>query len=192
MSLGAIDRPKPWRGRFWEDLEVGDVFTSRFGRTITEVDNILFTSLTMAFNQIHFNVPYAERTQFRRPLVYSGFTLALITGMTVPDTSENAAANLGWTDVKLPKPVAAGKGTLGFRPESVTDRVGDGSNTLDMKVDVVERLGSDQFLYGQVGADAVTARVDPKMRVESGDQVRLGLDINALHLFDAETELSLL
>jgi acyl dehydratase len=108
VSPGAIDRPKPWRGRFWEDLAVGDVFTSRFGRTITEADNILFTSLTMAFNQIHFNVPYAERTQFRRPLVYSGFTLALITGMTVPDTSENAAANLGWTEVKLPKPVFVG------------------------------------------------------------------------------------
>lgn len=110
----------------------------------------------------------------------------------VPATVSNGTAKASGFEVRLPKAVAAGKGTLGFRPESVTDRVGDGSNTLDMKVDVVERLGSDQFLYGQVGADAVTARVDPKMRVESGDQVRLGLDINALHLFDAETELSLL
>ena len=55
-----------------------------------------------------FNAPYAERTQFGRPLVNSTFTLALITGMTVPDTSENAVANLAWTDIKLPKPVFAG------------------------------------------------------------------------------------
>jgi itaconyl-CoA hydratase len=99
---------KAWRGRFYEDFEVGDVFRSRLGRTITETDNIWFTCLTLNTNQIHFNTPYAERTQFGRPLVNSAFTLALITGMTVPDTSENAAANLQWTDIRLPKPVFAG------------------------------------------------------------------------------------
>ncbi len=62
----------------------------------------------MNTNQIHFNVPFAERTRFGKPLVNSTFTLALITGMTVPDTSENAAANLSWTDIQLPNPVFAG------------------------------------------------------------------------------------
>jgi itaconyl-CoA hydratase len=100
--------PKVWRGRFYEDLEVGDRFQSRLGRTITEADNVWFTCLTMNTNQIHFNVPYAQRTQFGRPLVNSTFTLALVTGMTVPDTTENAAANLSWTDVKLPNPVYVG------------------------------------------------------------------------------------
>jgi itaconyl-CoA hydratase len=100
--------PKAWRGRFYEDFTNGDRFESRLGRTITEADNIWFTCLTLNTNQIHFNVPYAERTQFGRPLVNSAFTLALITGMTVPDTSENAAANLAWTDIKLPKPVFVG------------------------------------------------------------------------------------
>jgi len=57
---------------------------------------------------------------------------------------------------------------------------------------VVERLGSDQFLYGQVGGDSVTARVDPKLKVEPGDMVHLGLDTRVLHLFDAESELALL
>ena len=76
---------------------IGDVYRSRLGRTITEADNVWFTCLTMNTNQIHFNVPYAERTQFGRPLVNSAFTLALVLGLTVPDTSENAAANLGWT-----------------------------------------------------------------------------------------------
>jgi itaconyl-CoA hydratase len=104
----STEAPKAWQGRFYEDFAAGDVFRSRLGRTITETDNIWFTCLTLNTNQIHFNTPYAERTQFERPLVNSAFTLALITGLTVPDTSENAAANLAWTDIKLPKPVFAG------------------------------------------------------------------------------------
>jgi acyl dehydratase len=108
MSSETAGAPKTWRGRFYEDFEVGDSFRSRLGRTITETDNIWFTCLTLNTNQIHFNTPYAERTKFGKPLVNSTFTLALITGMTVPDTSENAAANLQWTDIKLPKPVFAG------------------------------------------------------------------------------------
>jgi acyl dehydratase len=108
MSTDTQRAPKAWRGRFFEDFEVGDVYRSRFGRTVTDTDNVWFTCLTMNTNQVHFNVPFAERTQFGKPLVNSTFTLALITGMTVPDTSENAPANLAWTDIKLPKPVFVG------------------------------------------------------------------------------------
>ena len=108
MGTDAEAAPKIWRGRFYEDFDVGDVYRSRLGRTVTQTDNIWFTCLTLNTNQIHFNVPYAERTQFGRPLVNSAFTLALITGLTVPDTSENAAANLEWTDIRLPKPVFVG------------------------------------------------------------------------------------
>jgi itaconyl-CoA hydratase len=100
--------PKQWRGRFFEDFDAGDVFHSRFGRTVTRTDNIWFTCLTMNTNPVHFSEPYAARTQFGRPLVNSAFTLALVTGLTVPDTSENAAANLAWTDIELPKPVFEG------------------------------------------------------------------------------------
>ena len=100
--------PKVWEGRFYEDLDVGDVFRSRFGRTVSEYDNLIFTGLTHNTNSIHFDGAHAERTQFGRILVNSTFTLALITGMTVPDTSENGAANLGWTDIRLPNPVFAG------------------------------------------------------------------------------------
>jgi itaconyl-CoA hydratase len=100
--------PKEWRGRCYEDFDIGDVFRSRLGRTITRADNIWFTCLTMNTNQVHFNEPFAAGTQFGRPLVNSAFTLALVTGLTVPDTSENAAANLAWTDITLPKPVFEG------------------------------------------------------------------------------------
>ena len=108
MASDATAAPKEWRGRFLEDFEVGDVFRSRFGRTVTQTDNIWFTCLTMNTNPIHFSEPFAARTRFERPLVNSAFTLALVTGLTVPDTSENGAANLAWTDIKLPKPVFEG------------------------------------------------------------------------------------
>jgi acyl dehydratase len=113
--------PKVWRGRFYEDLDVGDVFRSRVGRTITEADNVWFTCLTMNTNQIHFNVPYAARTRFGRPLVNSTLTLALVTGLTVPDASEHAAANLGWDDIRLPKPVFVGD-TLWAESEIIDKR----------------------------------------------------------------------
>ena len=109
----------------------------------------------------------------------------------IPVTMQNGTAKASGFEVRLPKPVNSAKGTLGFRPEAVTDRPSEEA-TLDMKVDVVERLGSDQFLYGQVGADTVTARVDPRLKVAVGDQVKLGLDTRGLHLFDAETEKALL
>ena len=99
---------KEWRGRFFEDFQVGDTYRSRLGRTITETDNVWFTTLTMNTNQIHFNDAYAERTQFGRPLVVSTLTLAVVLGLSVADTSENAAANLGWERITLPKPVYAG------------------------------------------------------------------------------------
>lgn len=95
-------------GPFYEDLEVGDVYMSHIGRTVTETDNILFTHLILNFNQVHFNYPYAEATRFHKPVVNSTLTLALITGLSTPDTSQNAFANLGWTDVKLRNPVFIG------------------------------------------------------------------------------------
>jgi itaconyl-CoA hydratase len=97
-----------WRGRFLEDFAVGDVYRSRLGRTISEADNTWFTCLTMNTNQMHFNREYAARTEFGEPLVVSTLTLAVVLGLSVADTSENAVANLGWGDIKLPSPVFAG------------------------------------------------------------------------------------
>ena len=108
MSADPGAAPKVWRGRFYEDLEVGDVYRSRLGRTVTDADNVWFNCLTMNTNQVHSNDDFAERGLLGRTLVNSAFTLALVTGLTVPDTSENAAANLGWQDVRLPKPVFVG------------------------------------------------------------------------------------
>jgi itaconyl-CoA hydratase len=100
--------PKEWRGRFFEDFAVGDVYRSRIGRTISEADNTWFTTLTMNTNQVHFNAEFAQRTRFGRLLVNSCLTLSLVTGLSVADTSENGAANLSWTDIELPNPVFVG------------------------------------------------------------------------------------
>lgn len=95
-------------GRFYEDFEVGDVYRHPLGRTITEADNAWFTLLTLNTNQIHFNRHHTAKTEFGRNLVNSCFTLSLVTGMSVIDTSFHAMANLGWDDVRLPNPVFEG------------------------------------------------------------------------------------
>jgi itaconyl-CoA hydratase len=96
-----------WQGRAFEDFTVGDIFPHRLGRTITDVDNIWFTLLTNNPNPIHFDQVYAAQTEFQRLVVDSTFTLALVTGLSVADVSQNAI-NLGWDEVRLPHPVFAG------------------------------------------------------------------------------------
>ncbi len=93
--------------RTYEELEVGAVYKSRFGRTVLEADNVWFTLLTLNTNPIHFDAEYAATTEWERPLVDSTFTLALVTGLSVADVSERGV-NLGWREVRLPAPVFAG------------------------------------------------------------------------------------
>lgn len=97
-----------WEGRYYEDFEVGDIYRHPYGRTVTDVDNIWFTNLTLNTNQSHFNHEYGKQSDYRRCLMNSAFTLALVSGMSVIDVSENAYANLGWDEVRLPAPVFAG------------------------------------------------------------------------------------
>jgi acyl dehydratase len=97
-----------WTGRVFEDFEIGDVYEHPLGRTITQADNVWFTCVTMNTNPIHFDAEYAGRTEFKRPLVNSCFTLALVTGQSVIDLTINAVANLGWDEVRLPHPLFEG------------------------------------------------------------------------------------
>ncbi len=96
-----------WEGRYFEDFAVGDVYRSRIGRTVTDADNTQFTLLTNNTNQIHFNEHYAKTTEFGRTLVNSAFTLSVVAGLAVVDTSENGFA-LGWDEISLPNPLFAG------------------------------------------------------------------------------------
>ena len=97
-----------WAGRVFEDFEVGDVYEHPLGRTVIAADNIWFTCLTMNTNPIHFDAEYAARTEFKKPLVNSCLTLALVTGQSVTDLTMNGVANLGWDEVRLPNPLFEG------------------------------------------------------------------------------------
>jgi acyl dehydratase len=97
-----------WQGRFFEDFTVGDVYQHPLGRTVTTTDNAWFTLLTQNTNPLHVDHHYAAQTDFGKPLVDSTFTLALVTGQSVTDVSQNAYANLGWDEVRLPDPVFEG------------------------------------------------------------------------------------
>ena len=98
-----------WQGRFFEDFAVGDVYVHRLGRTVLEVDNAWFSLLTQNTAPIHVDRHYSAGTEFGRPLVDSTFTLALVTGQSVSDVSENVIANLGWEEVRLPAPGVRGR-----------------------------------------------------------------------------------
>jgi len=96
-----------YAGRCFEDFTAGQVIEHPHGRTVTQTDNIWFTLLTNNSNPIHFDAHYAAHTEFGRPLVNSAFTIALVTGLSVSDMSQNAV-NLGWDEVRLPHPLFEG------------------------------------------------------------------------------------
>ncbi len=78
------------------------------GRTVTTTDNIWFTLLTQNTAPIHFDHHLSSQTEFAKPLVDSTFTVALVTGQSVTDVSQNVFANLGWDEIRLPAPVFEG------------------------------------------------------------------------------------
>jgi acyl dehydratase len=96
-------------GLYFEEFSVDQVFEHSLTRTVTEMDNVLFTTLTMNPQPLHLDAEFAKTTEFGRPLVNSIFTLGLVIGMTVGDTTlGTTVANLGMTDVRFPKPVFHG------------------------------------------------------------------------------------
>jgi multiple sugar transport system ATP-binding protein len=105
--------------------------------------------------------------------------------------SGNTAKASGFT-LELPKAPGIERGILGVRPEDLTEVPHEGFPKIDMKVEVVEVLGSDQFLYGKVGSDEVIARLDPQFKVSVGDAVPLHMNMRRLHLFDVGSERAVL
>lgn len=130
-----------WQGRFYEDFEVGDVYRHPLGRTVLAVDNSWFTLLTQNTAPIHFDRHYAAQTEFGQPLVDSTFTLALITGQSVTDISQNVFANLGWDEVRLPNPVFEGD-TLYSQSEVLEKR--ESKSRPDVGIVRVRTIGYNQ------------------------------------------------
>lgn len=96
-------------GLYLEQFTVGQVFQHEIRRTVTESDNVWFCSATYNPAQIHIDAEYCKHTEFGKPLVNSVFTLGLVIGLSIQDTTLGTTiANLGMSEVKFPKPVFAG------------------------------------------------------------------------------------
>lgn len=121
VKRSAPAKQRPPRGRLYEDFGEGDVYEHWPGRTISETDNTWFTLLTMNTHPVHFDAAYAAQSEFGRLLVNSTLTLSIVTGMSVADVSQNAVANLGWTDIRLTAPVFVGD-TIYARSEVLSKR----------------------------------------------------------------------
>lgn len=96
-------------GRYFQDFTVGQTFRHEVRRTVTESDNITFSCLTCNPAAIHIDAEYSKGTEFGKPLMNSVFTLGLVIGLSVIDTTfGTTVGNLGWEEVKFPRPVFAG------------------------------------------------------------------------------------
>ena len=96
-------------GLFFEDFAVGDTFQHSIRRTITEADNVFFSALTHNPAALHLDAEYCRSTEFGRPIVNSAFTLGLLVGISVHDTTlGTTVANLGWDEVRFPRPLFPG------------------------------------------------------------------------------------
>lgn len=96
-------------GLYFEDFDVGQVFDHPIRRTITEADNVWFSALTHNPQPLHIDAEFAKKTEFGRPLVNSCLTLAFMVGISVNDTTlRTTVANLGWDEVRFPKPLFHG------------------------------------------------------------------------------------
>ncbi|MCE4269230.1 dehydratase [Rhodococcus sp. ACPA4] len=97
------------RGLWFEEFELGAIYEHRPGRTVTEADNVLFTTLTMNTQALHLDAAYSEDTQFGVRLVNSMFTLSTIVGLSVAQLTQGTiVANLGFSDISFPKPLFHG------------------------------------------------------------------------------------
>ena len=96
-------------GIWFDELSVGQMFDHPIRRTVTETDNLLFSTLTHNPAQLHLDAEYMKTSDYGRILVNSPFTLGLMVGVSVGDTTLGTAiANLGWDEVRFPAPVFVG------------------------------------------------------------------------------------
>ena len=137
--VGTVKQIAPNRfresfGRYYEDFEVGHIYEHGPGKTVTEYDNHLFTLMTMNTHPMHFDAEFAKASEFKRNLVVSPYTLALLIGMSVTDCSQKAIANLGMDEVKFTAPVFAGDTIYGesevLAKRESKSRPGDGIVTI--------------------------------------------------------------
>lgn len=132
-------------GRYYDELEVGQVIRHSVGRTLTETDNVLFNALTMNTQPLHLNEDFASRSQFGQRIVNGIFTLGLVVGITVADITEGTiVANLGYEKVLHPHPLYHGD-TLYVDSEVLDKR--DSQSRPDAGIITLKHVGRNQ--HGQ-------------------------------------------
>jgi acyl dehydratase len=140
-SLQRLGRA-PMAGRYYEELKIGELFKHQPGRTITEADNLLFTALTMNPQPLHLDAEFAKKAEFGQRLVNSIFTLGLIVGLSVGDTTlGTTVGNLGFEKVEFPKPVFIGD-TLYAETEVIDKR--DSRSHPEWGIVIFEHRGKNQ------------------------------------------------
>jgi acyl dehydratase len=110
-GVGRASKAREYKmaGLYFEQFSVGQTFVHEIRRTVTDMDNILFSALTYNPAAVHIDHEYAKSTEFGKPLMNSTFTLGLIIGLSVQDTTlGTTVGNLGMEDTKFPRPVFAG------------------------------------------------------------------------------------
>lgn len=129
-------------GLWFDEFVVGQVFRHEIRRTVTEADNIWFSAMTYNPAQLHIDYDYAAKTEFGKPLVNSIFTLGLVIGLSVQDTTlGTTVANLGMTDTVFPKPVFAGDT---IRSETTVKALRDSKSRPEQGILTMEHVGLNQ------------------------------------------------
>lgn len=129
-------------GLYFEQFTVGQTFDHEIRRTVTDMDNILFSSLTYNPAAIHIDHAYAATTEYGKPLMNSLFTLGLVIGLTVQDTTLGTTiANLGMSETTFPKPVFAGDT---IRARTVVVALRDSQSRPTQGIVTFEHLGLNQ------------------------------------------------
>lgn len=136
-------------GKYFDELEVGMTIRHALGRTLSEYDNVLFSSLTLNTQPLHLNADFAEKTEFGRTIVNGLFTLGLAVGITVNDlTAGTIVANLGYENVRHPKPMFAGD-TLYVETEITAKR--ESKSRPDAGIVTMKHTGFNQ--HGEITLD---------------------------------------
>jgi itaconyl-CoA hydratase len=129
-------------GKYYNELEIGMSIKHELGRTLTEFDNVLFSSLTLNNQPLHINADFAAKTEFGKPIVNGIFTMGVVVGITVSDlTAGTIVANLGYENVRHPKPMYAGD-TLYVETEIIAKR--ESKSRPDAGIVTMKHIGRNQ------------------------------------------------
>ena len=149
-------------GKYYEELDVGTIIKPELGRTLTEMDNVLFSSLTMNTQPLHINEDFASKTNYGQRIVNGIFTLGVVVGITVGElTAGTIIANLGYESVNHPHPMFHGD-TLYVETEILKKR--DSKSRPNAGIITMKHIGRNQ--HGDICIEVTRSALFLKQDVE--------------------------